>query len=89
MTRVSIPADFRRQAASTPDGVAVVQNGVHVTYAEIGRRARSMAERLRRVGVEPATRVALEADPSIDVFIALIAAWELGAICVPLDCGMA
>jgi amino acid adenylation domain-containing protein len=87
-TRVSIADDFRRQAASTPDRVAVVHGGVHATYREIDRRVRVMVERLASLGAGRASRIAVEADPSIDTFVAVLAVWELGATCVPLDAHM-
>ena len=44
---------FARQAARTPDAVALSDEAGQVTYAELDRRTNRLARRLRRLGVGP------------------------------------
>lgn len=71
--------------ARYPD-VPAVRSGPRVlTFAELGRRARRLAEQLARRGVSPGGVVALHLDRSIELLIAMLASWQLGAAYVPVD----
>src|SRR5258708_3185822 len=70
--RRTIHGQFAAQAAATPDAVAVVCRGRCLTYAEVGRRARALACRLRRAGVGPEAVVAVLADRSLGLPAALL-----------------
>ncbi|MCB1058390.1 MAG: AMP-binding protein, partial [Acidobacteria bacterium] len=50
---------FERQAADTPDAVALEGSGHSWTYAELDRRAERLAGRLRGLGAGPEIVVAL------------------------------
>ena len=65
--RHTVHGQFAAQAAATPDATAVVCRGRTLTYAEIDRRARALAWRLRRLGVGPETVVAVLAEPSLEL----------------------
>ncbi len=56
-----------------------------VTYEELDANARSLAARLRAVGVGPGDRVAVVLPRSVDLPIAIWATWILGASYVPID----
>src|SRR5262249_10602827 len=76
---------FQRQAAATPERVAVTAGGRHVTYDELNARTDALAARLRRHGAAPETFVGLAMDRGIDFVCALLAVLKAGAAFVPLD----
>ena len=76
---------FRAQAMRTPDAVAVRWRGGEMTYAELDRRATSLARRLRAHGVGPEVCVALCVERGLDVMIGELGILRAGGACVPLD----
>ncbi|HBL29752.1 MAG TPA: non-ribosomal peptide synthetase, partial [Acidobacteria bacterium] len=68
------------QSARTPDRVAVEAGAVHLTYAGLLDRA---ARRAR--GIEPGTVVALSAERTPELIVALLAVLQAGAAYLPLD----
>ncbi|WP_323056116.1 non-ribosomal peptide synthetase [Streptomyces sp. NEAU-W12] len=79
---------FAAQAARTPDAPAVVHGTQRLTYAELAARASALADRLRRAGAGPETRVAVAVPRSADLVVALLAVLETGAAYVPVDPGL-
>ncbi|HEX2191327.1 MAG TPA: amino acid adenylation domain-containing protein, partial [Longimicrobiaceae bacterium] len=76
---------FAAQAARTPDAVAVAAGGGAVTYAELDRRSDLLADELRRRFVGPEVPVAVCADRSPALPVAVLAVWKAGGAFVPLD----
>ncbi|MEJ3655791.1 amino acid adenylation domain-containing protein [Actinomycetes bacterium KLBMP 9759] len=77
-----------RQAASTPDAIAVVAPGAGtVTYRELDERANAMAHRLAGLGVRAGTPVAVHLPRSPELVVALLGVLKAGAAYVPLDPG--
>ncbi|MER6124301.1 amino acid adenylation domain-containing protein [Streptomyces sp. NPDC001795] len=73
---------FERQAARTPDAVAVVAGDHTLTYRRLDRWANRLAHALRELGAQ---RVALLMERSADVMVALYAIAKSGAAYVPLE----
>ncbi len=73
-----------RQAVRTPDAVAVAFDGERLTYAELVRRSRQVAWRLRRVAPTPGFLAGLCLERSLDMVVALLGILEAGGACVPL-----
>ncbi|MEM9385008.1 MAG: amino acid adenylation domain-containing protein [Pseudomonadota bacterium] len=71
--------------ATQPDAVALTCDDVSVSYAELSSRVRARARQLHAAGVEAGDRVAVAAEPGIDLVEALLAVLHIGATCVPLD----
>ena len=73
------------QAERTPKAVAVVFGDASLSYAELDRRARNLARRLRRLGVGPEVRVGICAERSLELVVGLLGILKAGGAWVPLD----
>ena len=82
---LSLPELVARQVATGPERVAVDGGDEELTYGELHRRARALAGRLTRLGVDPEDRVGLFLAPSPDLVVAMLAVLEAGGAYVPLD----
>jgi amino acid adenylation domain-containing protein len=78
---------FEEQAARTPNSVALVYEGRRLTYAELNVRANRVAHRLRGLGVELESPVALLLDRSPEMLIGMLGVLKAGGAYVPLDTG--
>ena len=76
---------FERQAAATPDALAVTVGGCSLSYAALNARANRIAHRLRALGVGPEVRVGLVLHRSLDLVAAVLAVLKAGGAYVPLD----
>ncbi|HEX7240343.1 MAG TPA: amino acid adenylation domain-containing protein, partial [Longimicrobiaceae bacterium] len=76
---------FAEQAACTPNAIAIVSGNASLTYAELERRANRLAHHLRRRGVGPEARVAVCAERSAELVVALLAVLKSGGAYVPVD----
>ncbi|QES50105.1 hypothetical protein DEJ50_22025 [Streptomyces venezuelae] len=75
----TLPALIERQAASAPDAVAVVSDGLSLTYRELNRRADALARHLVRLGAGPEAVVGLALPRSAQLAVALLATLKSGA----------
>ncbi|MEU7740484.1 amino acid adenylation domain-containing protein [Nonomuraea sp. NPDC049158] len=78
---------FSRQVAATPDAVAVVGDGFLLTYAELNARANRLAHTLRARGVGRDDLVAVLADRSPEMLVAVYAVLKAGGAYLPIDPG--
>ncbi|MFC7519139.1 AMP-binding protein, partial [Herbaspirillum sp. GCM10030257] len=76
---------FEAQAAVTPDAVAIIGQGIELTYAELDMRANQLADHLHQHGVGPGSHVALLLERSRELVVAELAILKCGAAYVPLD----
>jgi amino acid adenylation domain-containing protein len=76
---------FEKQAAGTPDAVALVFEARRLTYAELNERANKVAHHLRKRGVGPDVLVGVCLERSPEMVISLLAVWKAGGAYVPLD----
>ncbi len=81
----TLPAWFARQAAATPDAVALALGDAAMTYRELDARSNQLAHALLARGIGPEDRVGLLFRPSLDMIVALLGALKAGACYVPLD----
>lgn len=80
-----VPQLVAKQAAATPDAVAVVAGNEQLTYQELNHRANQLAHYLRTLGVGPNTLVGLCVERSLDMVIGLLGIHKAGGAYVPLD----
>ncbi|MEC0210153.1 amino acid adenylation domain-containing protein [Paenibacillus ehimensis] len=76
---------FERQAALTPDRVAVVFEGRRLTYRELDERANRLARTLLAKGVEAEQLVAIMTERSLDMVTAVLGVMKAGGAYVPVD----
>ncbi|MFI9406411.1 amino acid adenylation domain-containing protein [Nocardia sp. NPDC052316] len=75
----------RRQAAATPDRVAVLSDTEQLTYRALRRRTNRLAHWLIRRGIGAEQLVALRMASSVEFIVASLAVLEAGAAYVPID----
>ena len=74
-----------RQAALRPDAPAIVCGGETLSYAELDRRANSLANYLVALGVGPETIVALCLNRSPESIVCALAVLKAGGAYLPMD----
>lgn len=74
-----------RQAARTPEAIALRNGSAAITYAELIRRAHLVARVLRARGIERHDLVAACIDRSIDQIVGVLGILVAGAAYVPID----
>ncbi|MYR90003.1 amino acid adenylation domain-containing protein [Streptomyces sp. SID685] len=80
-----IHALFTRQAAATPDAVAVESGDTTLDYRELDLLSDDVARNLVRRGVGPETIVAVALPRSRDLVVALLGVLKAGAAYLPVD----
>ncbi|MCM3268071.1 non-ribosomal peptide synthetase [Paenibacillus elgii] len=90
-TALPYPADmtihglFERQAALTPDRIAVVFEDRQLTYRELDERANRLACTLLAKGVKAEQLVAIMTERSLDMVTAVLGVMKAGGAYVPID----
>ncbi|OKH99777.1 hypothetical protein A6A06_22120 [Streptomyces sp. CB02923] len=83
-TDATVPRLFAVRAADRPDATALRTGNTRLSYRELAARVSALADRLRRSGLTPRTRVGVHlADPA-DALVGTLAVLEAGGVCVPL-----
>ncbi|GLF99156.1 non-ribosomal peptide synthetase [Streptomyces yaizuensis] len=82
---VPLPELFARRAATGPDAVALVVDGVPDTVGEIAERAARLTRACVRNGLGPESVVAVHCAHPVDRVVALLGVLGSGACCVEID----
>ena len=83
----AVPKRLSKQAARTPDAIALSMGEQQLSYAELERKVNQLANRLRRAGVKEDVRVAIGLPRSLELVIGILAITRAGGAYVPLDPG--
>jgi amino acid adenylation domain-containing protein/non-ribosomal peptide synthase protein (TIGR01720 family) len=78
---------FAAQAARRPHAMAVVCEGVSLSYGDLNLRANRLARHLRGLGVRPEVLVGLCVERSLDMVVGILAIVKAGGAYLPLDPG--
>ncbi|HEX2204791.1 MAG TPA: amino acid adenylation domain-containing protein [Longimicrobium sp.] len=81
----TIHARIARQAARTPEAVAIDGGAERWTYAELEARANGIARGLRAHGVRPGVLVGVRAERSPGAVAAILAVLKAGGAYLPID----
>ncbi|GMV31581.1 MAG: hypothetical protein AMXMBFR59_37060 [Rhodanobacteraceae bacterium] len=76
---------FERQAAATPDHIAVLDGRDALSYAELDARANQVAHTLRARGIGPETVVGIALPRGVGMLVAVLGVLKAGAAFLPLD----
>jgi amino acid adenylation domain-containing protein len=80
-----LPQAIARQAARTPEAIALRCGDLALTYGELESRTNRLAHLLAEQGVTRGSRVGVHFGRSVELLIAQIAVMKSGAAYVPLD----
>ena len=81
----SWPAAFSEQVRRTPSAIAVAWGDRAWSYAEFAGWADRLAAVLAHAGVRPGDLVAVPGGPSPTTAVAIVAAWRIGAVYLPVE----
>ncbi|ORB83494.1 non-ribosomal peptide synthetase [Mycobacterium kansasii] len=84
-TPTTMPALVAERAASRPDAVAVVYEGLQYTYRELNEQANRLAHWLIDQGLGTEDRVAVVLDKSPELVITALGVLKAGAVYLPVD----
>ena len=76
---------FEEQVKKTPDRIAAVMENRELTYCELNQMANALAYQLRAGGIKPDDFVAILAERSMEMLIAIYAVLKSGGAYVPID----
>src|SRR5258708_19115223 len=78
---------YTAQVLANPEAPAIRFQDTTLTYQDLLQRAETLAAALERLGLEAGDRVGILLERSPDMVAALLAAWPIRALYVPLDPG--
>ncbi|MEU8365246.1 amino acid adenylation domain-containing protein, partial [Nonomuraea sp. NPDC048882] len=81
----TLPELVAAQAVRTPTRIAVVSDGMELTYAELDAHADRLAHVLRERGAGPESVVAVAMERDAELVVALLAVLKSGAAYLPVD----
>lgn len=76
---------FANQIKTTPNQLAVVVGEQYLTYQQLHEQSNQLARLLLKKGVKSGQIVSILAEPSLDLFISILAVLKVGAAYLPID----
>jgi amino acid adenylation domain-containing protein len=76
---------FERQAAATPDALAIVGDLGRITYGDLNAKANRLARTLRAEGVGQGKIVAIMVERSAEMMVGILAILKAGGAYLPID----
>ncbi|MDR1321213.1 MAG: AMP-binding protein [Gracilibacteraceae bacterium] len=73
------------QALPSSERIALIQGGLRLSYARLLDEARRFGGCLRRSGLDEGSHVLIFVPLSVDLYIALLGAWSIGAVPIFID----
>lgn len=81
----SVVSKFERQAAATPDAVALISGNAQLSYRELNAQSNRLAHWLMGKGVKANVRVGICLNRSVDLVVSVLAVLKAGGAYVPMD----
>ncbi|MBD2726435.1 amino acid adenylation domain-containing protein [Nostoc sp. FACHB-892] len=76
---------FEEQVEKTPDAVAVVFEGLQLTYRQLNQKANQLAHYLASLGVSTGVNVGIFLERGLEMLVGLLAILKAGGTYLPLD----
>ncbi|MBI4852597.1 MAG: amino acid adenylation domain-containing protein [Acidobacteria bacterium] len=76
---------FEEQVAKAPEAIALVFEGVKLTYSQLNIKANQLANHLIKLGVVPEVLVGICVERSLEMIIGLLGILKAGGAYVPID----
>lgn len=76
---------FKKVASKTPTALAIVDGHSRLTYEALVARVEAFGEKLRATGIGPHDQAAVILGNNAGFVIAVLAAWKIGAVVIPLN----
>lgn len=76
---------FQKQAESAPEAIALLHNGVKISYGDLNVRANRLAHYLQNQGVEPGGVVGLMIGRSVEMIVGILGILKAGGTYLPLE----
>ncbi|SFE91411.1 non-ribosomal peptide synthase domain TIGR01720/amino acid adenylation domain-containing protein [Chitinophaga sp. CF118] len=78
---------FAKQVLNSPDAIALVHEGVTLTYGDLDKKSNQLAHYLKEKGVGEEMLIPVCMDRSPDLIVSILAILKTGAAYVPVDAG--
>ncbi|OME97826.1 non-ribosomal peptide synthetase [Paenibacillus sp. FSL H7-0942] len=80
-----IPDGFKDKVRKTPNHIAIISGDKTWTYHELNQMAISIAERLKKRGIQQGDIVGISLERSVEMLAGILGIWMVGAAYLPID----
>ena len=81
----SVFSYIEKQMNKTPHAVAIVHNGIELTYKQLNHKVNQLSNYLLDISITNQSRVAIYLEPGFNMIISILAILKLGCSYVPID----